>query len=200
MIHMTDTPNTRITLIRKIRDRNDAQAWEEFVDLYHPTIISICRRKGLQHADANDIAQEVLARVSSSIEQFTFSGSRATFRGWLYRITRNLTMDYFRKQNREPEIADAAETHLIGSSDESKESDAFRIEFQRQVFIRVANQVRGQCSHNAWQAFWQVDVEQRSPDEVAAELNITRGALYVSKSRVIAKLRKAAQELLDETL
>ena len=59
---MTDSPATRQSLLVRLRDPKDGQAWAEFVAIYSPLIDRLARAKGLQAADAADLAQEVFAR------------------------------------------------------------------------------------------------------------------------------------------
>lgn len=51
---------TRATLLVRVRDARDCDAWAEFVDLYMPLIYSYALKNGLQEADAADVAQETL--------------------------------------------------------------------------------------------------------------------------------------------
>ena len=197
---MKPAPETRFSLIEKLKSPNEMDAWTEFAAIYQPLIISICRNKGLQHADANDVAQEVLSRVSKSIEKFDSDRTGATFRGWLYRITRNLTVDFFRRRNKDPlehaVTPDEFQELVDPTTDESRE---FQLGFQKQLFLVVAQSVESQVQPQTWSAFWKVEVERQAPSDVALELGISRGAVYVAKSRVIAKLRQEVGKRMQET-
>ena len=68
---MRDSPKTRPSLLLRIRDASDADAWGEFVEIYGPLVYRFARNRGVQHADAADLTQEVLgtvARVSPRLE------------------------------------------------------------------------------------------------------------------------------------
>lgn len=49
---------TRASLLFRIRDPKDAQAWTQFVQLYAPLLHSYGMKNGLQDADAADLAQD----------------------------------------------------------------------------------------------------------------------------------------------
>lgn len=197
---MQDSPKTRYSLIAKLHDPQNLDAWNEFASIYQPLIFRICRIKGLQHADATDVTQDVMARVSKAIDQFDGHQDGATFRGWLYRVTRNLVVDFFRqKDNRNLACAKTGLLELIEQEPSCAESREFRIEYQRQIFSIVANQVRDEVQPNTWQAFWRTEMENQPAEHVAAALNMNTGAVYVARSRVIARLRKAAEKKLNET-
>lgn len=197
---MEHDPPTRYTLISKLQDSQNAEAWHEFASIYQPLIFRICQNRGLQHADATDVTQEVLARVSTAIESFDGSQKGATFRGWLYRVTRNLVADFFRRQQKQAMNFDNA--NLLQAVEQDPlpgESAEFQLEYQRQIFLVVAREVESQVQPNTWQAFWQTEVQRRNVEEVAAELGMNAGAIYVARSRIVARLKKAVEKRLNET-
>ena len=67
---MSSAPETRHSLLIRVRDPADHAAWREFVEIYRPVILWLAQHKGLQAADAEDIAQEVLVTVAKAVEQW----------------------------------------------------------------------------------------------------------------------------------
>jgi RNA polymerase sigma-70 factor (ECF subfamily) len=197
---MEQNPPTRFSLIEKIKDPRDAEAWSEFAEIYYPLVFGICRRKGLQHADATDIAQEVLSRVANAVGGYRHDQPGATFRGWLYRITRNLTVDFFRRKGRDPLAKAAPQQDLHEIQEPSlQESQEFHFAFRKHLFMVVAKVVQHQVHPQTWAAFWKTEIEHMDVVEASKELSMTRGAIYVARSRVIAKLRKEIQKRMTET-
>ena len=87
-------PSSR-SLIRRVQ-RNDRQAWERLTALYGPVVYEWARQNGLQPQDASDVMQEVFAALMRSIGAYTPDGS---FRGWLWRVTRNKVLDFYRRKS-----------------------------------------------------------------------------------------------------
>ena len=54
---MLSLPDTRHSLLVRLRDTADQAAWQQFAELYEPAILRLARRQGLQHADAADLTQ-----------------------------------------------------------------------------------------------------------------------------------------------
>src|SRR3954470_13593977 len=90
---MDETPSTGVRLLVRLRDPRDERAWSEFVEIYSPLVYKLARRRGFQDADAADLTQDVFRAVALAIDRFDPDPARGSFRGWLSRIARNLTLD-----------------------------------------------------------------------------------------------------------
>jgi DNA-directed RNA polymerase specialized sigma24 family protein len=86
---MTLTPSTRASLLLRLRDPQDHEAWLEFLTIYEPVTYRLLRRGGLQDADALDVMQELFLAVSRSIDRWDPAKEKGSFRGWLRRVARN---------------------------------------------------------------------------------------------------------------
>jgi RNA polymerase sigma-70 factor (ECF subfamily) len=189
-IPIMNSPETRFSLIGRLRDHDDEQAWNEFALLYQPLIFRIARSRGLQHADAAEVTQDVLGRVAGAVEQWTPDPAKGSFRGWLYRITRNLTIDYLRRDHRRPVNLDfTSGQNLDAIADPADpQSREFETEFRRSLFELAAAHIKGEFQPRTWQAFWRSAVEGVEVAAVAAELEMTVGAVYIARSRVMKRL------------
>jgi RNA polymerase sigma-70 factor (ECF subfamily) len=187
----TDEPRTRTSLLLRLRDPRDAEAWSDFVDLYAPLVYRQARRSGWQDADAADLTQEVFRAVAAAIGKFQYDAGRGEFRGWLYRITQNKHRDA--AQGR-PCVGtgDTAVQNLLheqpAAADENWDRD-----FRERLLTWAYDQVRQRCEPATWQAFWLTAVEGAGGEAAAAQLGLSLGAVYVAKSRVLVRLREVLQ-------
>jgi len=158
-------------------------------------IYRLARSRGLQDADAREVTQDVLLAVAGAIERFdTQQGTR--FGSWLARVTRNASIDLIRKRREQG----TGRTDVIRSMEQQPEhadapSALFDLERRRQLFRWAARQVRRQVHEASWQAFWLTAVEGRTAAAVAEQLQMTEGAVYVARCRVLARLRELVAKL-----
>jgi RNA polymerase sigma factor (sigma-70 family) len=198
---MDDTPTTRPSLLVRLRNFQDQQSWEEFYSLYRPLIYRMARNQGFQDADAWELTQEVFIAVASAIEQWDPNPQRGSFRGWLFRITRNLMLNWLAYRRRHPTGTGNSDIRrlLAEQPDPHQEDSAiFDREYKQQAFAWASQEICQEFQASTWQAFWLTSVENQPVTEVAKKLGISAGAVYIARSRVMAKLRQKIETLAEE--
>jgi RNA polymerase sigma-70 factor (ECF subfamily) len=196
---MAETLQTRPSLLVRLRDPRDQEAWRTFVDVYGPLIYAFGRKNGLQDADAADLTQAVLAAVHSGIGRLDYDPLKGTFRGWLYGVARNQLGKWRRSQGKDRASGDTEDLQQLAEQPAPDDAaDWWEYEYQRQCFAVAADRVRPQVQETSWRAFWQTAVDGRAANEVAAELEMSLGALYTAKSRVLALIKKEIRTLIEE--
>jgi RNA polymerase sigma-70 factor (ECF subfamily) len=198
---MTLEPTTNASLLVRLRDRQDSTAWTQFVDVYGPLIYRYAHRHGLQAADAADLTQDVLCAVAQAMGRFQYDRARGSFRGWLFTATRRALHHFHAGRRRLPEAGNPAFDQLFEDQPAREDQEGWQEwdhEFDRRLLDWAADQVRGEFQAQTWEAFWKTAVEQISPGTVAAALGMSVGAVYVAKSRVLARLRYAIEEIQRE--
>ena len=193
---MADLPETRASLLVRLRDHQDADAWRQFVEVYAPLVYRLYRGKGLQDADAADLMQQVLCAVSTAARRLEYDPKRGLFRSWLFTLAHRKLCDFFRHRGRhEQGSGDSGMQALLEDQPAPEEEQQWNQEYQRRVFAWAAEQVRGRFSPNTWQAFWLTAVDKCDTAEVARELGITVAAVYLAKSRVMARIKEEIKSL-----
>jgi RNA polymerase sigma-70 factor (ECF subfamily) len=187
-------------LLVQLRSGSNHVAWQEFVNLYGPVIYGFARKRGLQDADAADLMQDVLRSVSGAIGRLDYDRKQGTFRGWLFTITRNKVFNFLSARRLRPQATGDTNTHqLLGSQPDGQDvSEAWEMEYQRRLASLAMEQIKGEFQENTWKAFWLTAVEGASAAEVSKQVGLSAGAIYVAKSRVLARLKEVIETMRRE--
>ena len=195
-------PTTRASLLGQIREAPegapDNDAWRRFVDLYLPLIYGHARYCGLQDADAQNVAQEVLTHVSRLLRAFRYDPERGRFRHWLGLITRQRIMRMRGKER------DSVRGFGDGQGDElcnRVESDldgAWIDAFTARVYRCACDEVRPEFDGETWLAFERVWERGESPQAVATSLCRKVDWVYQAKYAVLSRVKKAVAHLCDD--
>jgi RNA polymerase sigma factor (sigma-70 family) len=196
---MQPSEETRPSLLLRIRDGRDAEAWRDFARIYGPPVYRIGQRRGLQDADAAILVQNVLWKVARSIQHFDYDPQRGSFRGWLLTVTRSQLHELFAQQRRQMQATgDTAVREAFEQQALESEEDCWEREHRKSLFDWAVEQIRGRFQPSTWQAFWQTAVDGNSTQQVAQSLNMTVGAVYIARSRVLASLKKQIENVQDQ--
>jgi RNA polymerase sigma factor (sigma-70 family) len=190
---MADTPKTRLSLLVRIRDSQDAPAWTEFVDVYAPLIHGFVCKQGLQDADAADLTQEVLRAVARTIKRLDYDPDRGSFRAWLFTVVRNKLRNFLASRKRQCRGSGDSEVQELLQQHPAPEEDQAALwerEYERRQFAWAAERVRGEVQESTWQAFRRTAIDGQSGQEVAGFLGMSVAAVYLAKSRVMARLKE----------
>ncbi len=196
-MNVDDSPLTRASLLVQIRDGANHGAWQEFMKLYSPVVYGFARKRGLQDADAADLMQDVMRSVSSAIGRLDYDRKQGSFRGWLFTITRNKVFNFFSARKIRPQGSGDSSTNRIleEQPDSGDGSDEWELEYQKRLASLAMERVKHEFQPNTWQAFWLTAVEGVAAAEAARQVGISPGAVYVAKSRILARLKEEVESM-----
>lgn len=171
-----------------------SQAWRELVELYGPLIDVWCRRFGIAEGARADIGQDVFLAVHRGIGSFDPNRPQATFRGWIWTITRNAVLQWRRRREPQGIGGSTAQARLAEVCEPWQQSDSeLTLTDSHDIatlISRALDQIRPQIESQTWDAFWNTAVLGKAAPEVAEELAMTPMAVRQAKSRVLRRLRK----------
>ncbi len=167
--------------------------------IYSPLVYRYLRGQGLQDADAADVSQEVLATVCRAIRGLEYDTERGSFRGWMKTVRATRLINWRAKHKTQPEgSGDTAVWKLLEGQSAPDDDDRWEREYRRSVLDWAAEQIRGEFQDSTWQAFWQTHACGKPSAEVAQALGISVGAVYIARSRVLARLRQEIRQIDEE--
>jgi RNA polymerase sigma-70 factor, ECF subfamily len=193
---VTETP---VSLLDRLSNRDDAEAWQHFVALYTPFILSWLRRDPKLLADADDIVQEVLGAASRDLPGFQRQRP-GSFRAWLRAITVNRVRAHWKSRRTDPLAQPGRQSgELLAELADPASPLSRQWDQEHDVYVvhRLLEQVASDFEPSTLRAFEQVTLEGRKSAQVATELNLSRNAVLLAKSRVLQRLRELGRGLLD---
>jgi RNA polymerase sigma-70 factor (ECF subfamily) len=194
---VNDSPVTRASLLLQIRDGGNRAAWLEFMKIYGPVVYGFARKRGLQDADAADLMQEVMRAVSSAIGRLEYDPSQGSFRGWLFTITRNKVYTFLStRRNRAQAAGDSTTARILDEQvDPNDGSEEWELEYQRRLAALAIDRVKHEFQESTWSAFRLTAVDGLAPADAARQVGISPGAVYVAKSRVLARIKAEVETI-----
>jgi RNA polymerase sigma-70 factor (ECF subfamily) len=198
---MDDSQATRHSLLVRIRDTRDCQAWEQFVEIYSPVVYRYLQRRGLQDADAADVTQEVLRTVVRSADAFEHGGHPRSFRKWLMSVAHSRLCDFLARSSKQ--VTGSGDTRAQQVLEEQPSADnhedPLEHDYRKSLFQWAVTRIQGAFQESTWQAFWRTYVDGVDCPEVGQELGMAVEAVYMARSRVLARLRKEICQAEEQT-
>jgi RNA polymerase sigma-70 factor (ECF subfamily) len=188
---MTRTPSS---LLERLRQPFEPEAWARFVALYTPLIYSWGRRVGLQEQDAADLVQDVFVTLLQVLPTFAYD-LQQSFRKWLREVTINCwRKDRQRAAHRLVQVSQGQPEPAAASDELEETSEA---EYRQHLVGQALRLMRTDFEETTWKGCRETAAAGRPAAEVAAELGLSVGAVYAAKFRVLNRLRRELQGLLD---
>lgn len=183
---------TRKTLLARVRDSSDRDAWEQFFSLYAPLLECYARAMGLAPVDAEEVRDECLALVVRRMPSFEYERARGTFKAWLFRIAQGKVVDQLRR----PASQRASTESLAKLADPADESDERWESLWRREHLRHALEEARRSESAAWvRVFELLLLEDLTVADVQARTGLSARQVYKAKARVLKRVRETLRRL-----
>lgn len=182
-------PETRHSLIVRLQDQRNDLAWTEFLCAYEPFLVRLVRKQGTPERHVADVTQQLLIAIAKSVDGWKPDGKVASFRRWLGCVARNVVIKFMTRERKQITGQGGSDflTLLEKAIDLSIDTEQAK-QYDHELILWATDLVRSEFRENSWRAFWETQVEGRSVAYVAAELGVTTGAIYMSRSSVLYTL------------
>lgn len=194
---MTQFPETRDSLIVQVKNPENRVAWEQFVSIYRPVIFRAAVARGLQEADAQDLAQQVLLAVASAIGDWERRDESTRFRHWLRRVTRNAIVNALSRGPKDRAAGGSSIQELLAQHQQTDPVTESLIDWEhrRELYRQAAKIVRCDVQPDTWRAFELTVIDGLSNRAAAEQLGKSLGTIYTARCRIMQRLRDVIAEL-----
>lgn len=186
---------TRPSLLLRLKDHQDAAAWELFDQIYRPLLLRCALTCGAASNDAEDIVQHCMAAISAHIAGFEYDPGKGRFKGWLRTMVNNKVRNLLRdRRDRGVEIT---ELDALASAELSPDEEFDRLWKQEHLW-HCLRQLRDEVDETTYLAFEAYVIDQRPVTEICDELGIKPNLLYTIKWRMTERVADKMRELLGD--
>ena len=197
--------DVRTTMLLPMLSAPDAEdAWRVLLSRYWPLLVQWAKHGGVGGDDAEQIASEVLLKLSCGRALASFDRRRGRFRPWLRSVVRRAALDYRRALKKavggagqgkgDVDTLDALldPASLEGLADELD----LRLSRDLREAEGAVERVRARIKPDSWEAYYRTAILGHSAIETADALGLSVPAVYMAKQRVGAMLREEGRALL----
>lgn len=192
---MQDHWQTRLTLLDRVKDPQDQQAWTEFEAYYRDFILMVLRKMHFPQDDQEDLSQEVLLKLWKNLKNHHQNNEQAKFRTWLSVVIKNTVLNrldsYQRREKHEQEYRAQLPEEAKQDLDHWIES-----EWKQHMIDQVMQHLKQFFSGQALKIFL-MDLEGKSIDEISTTLSIKKNSIYVLRNRVKQRFMKELKYLRE---
>lgn len=194
---------TRTTLVHRLRDWEDAQSWQDFLDTYGRLIHRAALKAGLPPAEAEDAVQDTLLTVAQRVKTLDYDRERGSFKSWLLTLARSRIVDRWRRSARQrtapvSEPDSPEETSFVNRIPDPATlvSDAAWEQEWRQTLYEIARtRVQRTADPRHFQVFDCFVRREWSAAEIAQRLQVKEEQVYVIKHRLAAQIEAEVRRL-----
>ncbi len=199
---------TRGSLLRRLKDPDDQESWNDFSRIYRGLVYGVARQAALTDSEAQDVVQETFISVVKTIREFKYDPAIGSFKSWLRHTTKWKIADRYRRRIKEAAIAGGHTRATARTSTVERIPDPARLklediwdaEWEKCVLNAALEKVRPQVKASHYQLFDLYAIKGWPVQKVALTLDVNVGQVYLAKHRISALLKKEIKSLENRLL
>jgi RNA polymerase sigma-70 factor (ECF subfamily) len=196
--HQTAFEVTSTSLLEGLLDPKNDRVWTEFFERYGPIVRGFAWKLRLREHEADDAVQDTMVTFVTKYREGEYDRQKGRLRSWLcglaYHKIRHI-LDRRIQRERRAAGQDDHQQPLESIPDQHSSAELWEGEWRKAVIRRCLDHIRDETDPVRLRAFELYALQGWSADDVADELGISRNMVYLSKSRVLARVGKLREEI-----
>jgi RNA polymerase sigma-70 factor (ECF subfamily) len=200
-----DSYPTRSSLLRRVKNPDDQQSWQEFNDLYRKLILRFAIKAGLNEDEAEEVAQETMILAAKHLPEFRYEPKVCSFKTWLLNFSAWRTQDQVRRRKAPgaptpgPRAVDdpnrTATVERVPDPAGNQLEAIWDQEWRTTLLEAALAAVKAKVDPTQWQIFDLYALRQWPVGDVAKALGVSAARIYVAKHRISLLLKKRLKAL-----
>jgi len=205
-----DSYPTRSSLLRRVKDAQDHQSWQEFYGIYSQLILRFAIKAGLNEGEAQEVVQDTLVSAAKHLPEFRYDPKVCSFKTWLLNMSNWRVQDYFRKrQTMPPQVvrprdASADDTRRTSTVERVPDpagdqlQELWEKEYRGTLLDAAVARVKPRVDAKQWQIFDLCALKEWSVRDVVKALGVSASRVYLAKHRVASAIAKEIKRVEKE--
>jgi len=183
---------TRQTLLQRVRDPGDREAWNEFFELYAPLLEGYARAHGLGRSDAEEVRDQCLEVLAKRLPDFEYERRRGSFQAWLHGIARGKIIDLLRA--RKVRARESVVLERLSAPDPGPD-ELWEREWRAEHLRHALRVVQRDEPPERYRVFELLLLEELSVAEVGAATGLRAAQIYKLKAALLKRVRAVLERL-----
>lgn len=192
---MSLTNVTRLSFLLRLRDRADTMSWPEFHGRYGHLLYRYARGRGANHADAEDIVQEVEMQFFKAIDGFEYDARKGRFRGYLRTAVVHAMARRANRERRQPAELDPHTFDHVARQQAEVPDEQWETEWQLQRLRWALQSIAEEFDAPTLKAFEMHVLAGVPAPEVAERLGVSKWCVYRAKNRLLERLKATLDQM-----
>jgi RNA polymerase sigma-70 factor (ECF subfamily) len=189
---------TTATVLQKLRDFGNREAWDTFAERFRQPVVSFARSMGLRPNDAEDVAQETLLAFAEAYRRGQYDPAKGRLSRFLFGIAYRQALRARRlgagAVAKDVKVANAESGFWAEVPDEETACGIWDTQWEQTLLETCLRQARLEFEPQTFAAFEAVVREGQAPEEAAAALGVTVKTVYNAKHRILKRVRELRAE------
>jgi RNA polymerase sigma factor (sigma-70 family) len=196
---------TRQSLILRLRDWGDQESWRDFFNTYWKLIYGVAIKSGLSDAAAQDVVQDTIVSLATSLKDGRYDSANGSFKSWLFTVTRRRIVDHFRRAQARPASAAPAEDssltpllNRIADPASMNWENVWDEEWEKNLMDAALANVKRRVKPLQYQLFDCLVFKNWPVSEIKQKLRVSMHQVYFAKAKISRMIEKEITRLRKE--